>query len=376
MIKIVNKIDCCGCSACSQICQCNAINMVPDEEGFLYPSVNLELCTNCGLCEKICPFQNPSDIITPIKVDAFINNDKYIHTTSTSGGAFTAIANIILCQGGIVFGVRYDENWQAVYSKVDTHEGLLALRGPKYVQASVGSAYKDCYMELKSGRQVLFCGTPCQISGLKHFLRKDFENLLTVEVICHGVPSPKVWKEYLCSLAGDLKKIKYINLRHKTGDGGNRYYIKSDDVVYYDAPASTSLYSQGFIRDYFLRPSCFNCLAKQGRSHADISLGDCWGIKKIDAGFHNKDGVSTIIYNSTKAIELRNTLIAQGTSIGLDLKFVIKNNSSYKYPAKWPYSRKYFWEHFNLIGIPAISDTIKRDNNIVFKLIRKIKSLI
>lgn len=376
MIIVKNKKDCCGCSACKQICLHNAIEMLPDEEGFLYPSVNKESCVNCGQCEKVCPFQNPFDKVIPIKVNAFVNNNELIYKTSTSGGAFTAIADIVIRQGGVVFGVRFNDNWQAIYAKAETYEDLMAFSGPKYVQASVDSSYADCNNELKSGRQVLFCGTPCQIAGLKHYLRKNYVNLLTVEIICHGVPSPRVWNAYLYNLSGNVDNIKLINLRNKTGDGDNRYLIKGKDNIYFDAPAASSPYSQGFIRNYYLRPSCYNCKAKEGRSSADFTIGDCWGIKQIDDKFDNKYGVSTIIFNNQKSFTFREAVLSQGHSINIELNFVVKKNPSYKYPAKLPASRAWFWNKFKTDGVDAISATIKRDNNVIRKIVKKIKSQI
>lgn len=197
MIHITDKRDCCGCNSCVQRCPKSCIRMREDDEGFLYPEVDESVCIDCGLCEKVCPVIHQARENRPIVVCAAKNKSEEIRYQSSSGGVFTALANEIIREGGVVFGAGFDENWEVKHDCTETVEGLSAFRGSKYVQSRIGDSFKKAEQFLKIGRTVLFSGTPCQIAGLKRFLRKEYDNLLTVDFICHGVPSPGVWREYL-----------------------------------------------------------------------------------------------------------------------------------------------------------------------------------
>ena len=201
MIQILDKSQCCGCTACVSICPKQCITMREDEEGFLYPVVDSSHCIDCNLCKKVCPELYPKEMREPLHVYAAKHKNEQVRLASSSGGIFTLLAEKIIDEGGVVFGVRFNNNWDVVHDYTETMEGLAVFRGSKYVQSYMG----DCYLKAKSfleqGRKVMFTGTPCQIAGLKNFLRKDYDNLLTVDVVCHGVPSPKVWQVYLDEIA-------------------------------------------------------------------------------------------------------------------------------------------------------------------------------
>ena len=197
MIEIINKTDCCGCSACEQACPKRCISLLPDKEGFWYPQVEKSACIDCGLCEKVCPVLNSKPERKPLHVYAAINKNEEIRAKSASGGMFTLIAQRVIDEGGVVFGVKFDEHWNVVFGYTETIEGLEAFRRSKYVQAWVGESYKQAKSFLDTGRKVLFTGVPCQIAALLLFLRKPYDNLLTVDLLCEGVPSPKLWKRYL-----------------------------------------------------------------------------------------------------------------------------------------------------------------------------------
>lgn len=197
MIQIKDKSACCGCSACVQICPKRCIVLKEDKEGFLYPVVNQTLCIECGKCEKACPELHPFDAGESLKAYAAKHPDDAVRAESSSGGIFTLLADAVIDAGGVVFGARFDNDWSVVHDFTETHEGLQAFRGSKYVQSRIGSTYEQAERFLKSGRKVLFTGTPCQIAGLKRYLHKEYENLWAVDFVCHGVPSPLVWKKYL-----------------------------------------------------------------------------------------------------------------------------------------------------------------------------------
>ena len=227
MITVTDKNNCCGCSACVQACPKQCISMQQDAEGFLYPQVDTSSCIECGLCEKVCPFIHPYEARTPEYTFAAINNNEQIRMESSSGGTFTLLAEQIINEGGVVFGARFDENWQVTIDYTERIDGLAAFRGSKYVQARVGDTYAKCANFLKAGRKVLYSGTPCQIAGLKHYLRKEYDNLITVDFVCHGVPSPKVWEKYLHELVGTVN-VQGVSMRDKQHEGWKRFNFVLD----------------------------------------------------------------------------------------------------------------------------------------------------
>ena len=209
MIQIVDKSQCCGCTACVSVCPKQCIAMQEDEEGFLYPVVDTSLCIDCNLCQKVCPELHPMNTRTPLHVYAAKHKDEQIRLASSSGGIFTLLAEKVIDEGGVVFGARFNASWEVVHDYTETKEGLTAFRGSKYVQSWLGNCFSKVRSFLSEGRKVMFTGTPCQVAGLKQYLRKEYDNLLTVDVVCHGVPSPKVWRMYLDEVARKGKKNQF-----------------------------------------------------------------------------------------------------------------------------------------------------------------------
>lgn len=197
MINIQDKKDCCGCSACASVCPKHCITMSEDSEGFIYPCVDESVCVDCHLCERVCPIINYGNDREPLAVYAAKNPDESIRMQSSSGGVFTLLAERVIDEGGVVFGATFNDRWEVVHDYVETKEELAKFRGSKYVQSKIGDSYQKAKAFLKNNRKVLFSGTPCQIAGLKKYLRKDYDNLLAVDFICHGVPSPGVFRTYL-----------------------------------------------------------------------------------------------------------------------------------------------------------------------------------
>lgn len=212
MIQITNKEDCTGCSACYNICPKKCIKMDADNEGFIYPIVNLEECIHCNKCNKVCPIINPYKKRNKYQqVYASINPINKIRLKSSSGGVFYAISDLILQQGGIIYGATFDNKWNVIHTKAENKEQLLKLMGSKYIQSNINSTYNNIKEDLKSGYKVLFCGTSCQVSGLNHFLGKEYENLFTVELLCHGVSSYKIWINFLKDF---IKKTQFRHQRY------------------------------------------------------------------------------------------------------------------------------------------------------------------
>lgn len=304
MITISDKHNCCGCTACVQACPKQCISMQQDAEGFLYPQVDTSSCIDCGLCEKVCPFLHPYEPRTPKHTYAAINNNEQIRMESSSGGIFTLLAEQILNDGGVVFGARFDEKWQVTIDYTETIDGLASFRGSKYVQARVGDTYAECAKFLKAGRKVLYSGTPCQIAGLKHYLRKEYDNLLTVDFVCHGVPSPKVWGKYLQEVVGTVN-VQGVAMRDKQHEGWKRFnfvldYKKDGEMISLSSWHQKNDYMNGFLRDMILRPSCYACKAKECRSHSDITIADFWGIQTLCPAMDDDKGTGLVLIHTAK----------------------------------------------------------------------------
>lgn len=323
MIKPAKKEDCCGCTACAQRCPKGCITLQADSEGFSYPFVDTNLCNNCGICEKVCPVINQKQSHKPVKVLAAINNNEEIRLKSSSGGIFSLLAEQTLKAGGVVFGAAFNKNWEAEHIYVENAEELERLRGSKYVQSNINNSYKEAERFLKDGREVLFSGTPCQIAALKLFLRKEYKSLTTIDVVCHGTPSPKVWNMYLKEISSKLLKdmpeekiqsvspmgetskscIEAISFRSKI-TGWKKYsfllklnfpnYDGKNTAVFVEELHKNS-YMQAFLNDLILRPSCYACPARDGKSGSDITLADLWGAHEICPELDDDRGLSLIL---------------------------------------------------------------------------------
>lgn len=404
MINILDKKDCCGCASCVQVCPKQCISMNEDCEGFLYPKVDSAVCVDCGLCEKVCPVINQGYTIVPLATYAAKNKDEKIRYKSSSGGIFTLIAEQILADGGVVFGARFNENWEVVHDYAETVEGLEPFRGSKYVQSVIGDNYKYAKQFLLEGRKVLFSGTPCQIAGLKKFLRKEYENLLTVEVVCHGVPSPKVWRDYLeysknffetkvkKSAFDSNLNIREISFRDKS-NGWKNYNVRisySFDNVDNSAtnynineltPFKDNLYMRGFLKDIYLRPSCFQCPAKHGKSGADIAIADYWGIQRIHPELDDDKGVNLVLINTQKGQNYFNEIAASLAYTISDYKKAIASNPCIVKSVAEPSQRVLFWKEYESHGVTCIDGICQSMTPSKFKvlfgrIVRKLKSFV
>ncbi len=300
MIQIHNKKDCSGCSACANICPKNCIKMERDEMGFAYPEVDADVCINCGRCEKVCPILSPAKENSPLSVKGAKNRDESVRRTSSSGGTFFELANDIISRGGIVYGCALDDKLVARHIGVETLDGLSALKGSKYVQSDVGATYREVKKHLISGREVLYSGTPCQIAGLKNYLGKSYDNLLLVDVLCHGVPSPGVFADYLDYLSERFgAKPISVNFRNKEKSWKRLYFeVKFDNGKRYFTFCGYDRYMSMFLNNISLRPSCYDCRFTTVNRQGDITLGDFWGIGRKYPERDDDKGISLIIVNT------------------------------------------------------------------------------
>lgn len=338
MIHITDKKNCCGCSACVQRCPKQCIRLEEDTEGFLYPQVDEETCIKCGLCEKVCPILNQADKLSVLEVLAVKNPNDEERMNSSSGGVFLPLAREVINQGGVVFGAVYDESWEVHHVYAEKIEDVYPMMGSKYLQSKIGNSFKDAERFLKQGREVLFVGSPCQIAGLRTYLRnKQYQNLLAVDFLCHGVPSPGVWRRYLAETYGGYdaneqsrlqatagknsvllsslnatSPIGDIKFRDKTESGWKKYRFvvrqksasKADQNtvlssdIHYDNP-----FMRGFLSDIYLRPSCYECKCKNGVNHSDLTIGDYWAARVTDQDFDDDKGLGLVLVNTAKGKE-------------------------------------------------------------------------
>lgn len=381
MIDIQDKNKCCGCHACATVCSKHCITMQADEEGFLYPVVDKNACTDCGLCEKVCPVINQNEPRKPLKVYAAKNKNEEIRRQSSSGGIFTLLAEKVVASGGVVFGARFDEEWNVVHSWADTVEGIVAFRGSKYVQSTIGDSYREAKDFLKQGRKVLFSGTPCQIAGLKKYLRKEYDNLLTVDVVCHGVPSPLVWRTYLdeirkklctkrgagknteSSSIGELPVITDISFRDKT-NGWKKYGFRLcyaneiNEEKFLLQPSKDNIFMKGFIANLYLRPSCYACAARSGKSASDISIADFWGVQNFYPEFDDDMGVGLIFINSEKGKSAYD--IVDVYDIEAFYEQGLKGNKCLEHSAVKTNNVDVFWRNFSSGNWKIINKLCKR----------------
>ena len=377
MIQINSKKNCCGCYACYNICSKNAIIMLEDEKGFKYPKINIEKCINCGLCEKVCPILKKNKINNEPKAFACINKNDEIRKESSSGGIFSLIAEKILQQDGVVFGAMFDENFNVVHSYVEKREELYKFRGSKYVQSIIGACYKKAKIFLENGRYVLFTGTPCQIEGLKSYLQKDYDKLYTQDIICHGVPSPKVWKRYLeFREINDGKKPEKIEFRNK--DVGwkvfsMKFKYKKNNYI---KNLRKDNYMQAFLKNLCLRDSCYNCNFKETNRISDITLADFWGIQNILPEFDDDKGTSLVIINSAKGKKIFEEIKENIKFIETDFNEAIKYNPSMISSAKMAKNKEAFFEKLDNMKFDELVKKYSLKTNIFRLLVIKVKIII
>lgn len=397
MIDIQRKEDCVGCNACVQRCPVNCISMQRDEQGFEYPKVDIDKCINCHLCERVCPVINPCEERMPVHVYAAWNEDEWVRMASSSGGIFYALAEKIINEGGVVFGARFDDSWDVVHSYTETLDGIKAFQGSKYLQSCIGDSFLNVERFLKSGRKVLFTGTSCQLAALGLFLRKDYgSQLVKVDVICHGVPSPRVWDEYLESITRpqgvwknsvsqstlnitplNMSAIAGISFRdkrlgwekygftvHTVARQGDKntvsqsVVIKSEEQELLFEPMGANPYMQVFLKDLCLRPSCYACPSKCGRAHTDLTIGDFWRVKECRPDQYDEKGVSAVLVGSESGHDLLSSLSLHRTEV--DYNDVLAGNHALENAAHKPHLYNYFWKKFYKIGPAAFPIVLRR----------------
>lgn len=343
MIEIKDKKDCCGCNACGDVCHADAITFQADNEGFWYPVVNKTKCTDCHLCEKICPMINidrlkHNDWEEP-KVFGGYNKDIVIRYDSTSGGIFSILAQAMYKQKGYVGGAVYTDDFKVVNFVSNDKKDLKRLRSSKYVESNAEGLYKQIKQLLLSGEKVLACGSPCQMSALRSYLRKDYDNLIVVDFLCRATNSPKVFEKYKESLevryGSKIVAIKDKNKDHGWHSLARKITFENGQVYYGEGHEDD--YRRGYHDNVFERPSCYDCKFKGFPRMSDITLGDFWGIGTVDASLEQNLGTSLIMINSKKGLEyfekVKEKLIVKEFS----LKDIVPGNHTAIMGGKLPY---------------------------------------
>ena len=347
-----NKEECCGCMACHDICPKNAIYIYEDEEGFKYPKINHDKCINCGLCKKTCPLiENSIDIENYEKqVYAVKLKNMEERLTSRSGGAFVAFSDFILQKKGIIYGASFDESFLVSHKRADTKNKRDAIKGVKYVQSNTEDVFNLVKNDLLNGKYVLFTGTPCQIDGLKHYLNTlniSKDKLYTCDLVCHGTPSPGFWKNYLKSIEKRYNS-KLINVSFRDKSFGWTPHVEAYWLKGVERKIVKNEYTKLFYQHIMFRASCYRCKYSSMNRVGDITLGDYWGIEKVDKDFNDEKGVSLILVNSKKGETLFNQCVENFYYIKSDIKTCLQPNLQ---KPSTPSTKRYqFWQDYKNKG--------------------------
>ena len=349
-VKIEEKDLCCGCTACYSVCPKNAIKMLRDNEGFLYPEVDKEKCVNCGMCKKVCPILNKAKL-NEFKPRAYLfqNSNEEIRKDSTSGGIFTAIGEFTIKNNGIVYGAFFDDNFVVNHISVESTDELSKFRKSKYVQSNQNNCFKEIKQYLDNGKLVCYSGTPCQVGGLRAYLRKDYENLILVDIMCHSVPSPLVFEKYKRYILKKMNANKILNInfrdKNKYGYKYSMMTIETDNGIYSQG-IDTDPYLRAFFSDVSVRPSCYNCHFKTMKRVSDLTIWDCFNINEIDKSFDDDKGTTRVLVQSEKGQKLLENLDnvrLKELDINIATKKVKEMTNSVNYNSK----RKEFFENIN-----------------------------
>lgn len=348
MITINKKRNCYGCWACACACPTGCITMQPDDEGFLYPQIDEQRCIKCNKCSNVCPALNakPTETAAP-QAYAAKNKNEDVRIKSTSGGVFSLLAQSVLDKNGVVYGAVYDNDFAVKHVCAQSSAETEKMRGSKYVQ----SAMHDCFLQAKEalelGKTVLFTGTPCQIAGLKTFLGKPYDNLITQDLICHGVLSPAVWKSYLAyqtSVHG--APVTEAAFRKKTENGKPSFYIGFANKEHHSAtPYTKDPVLKLFLYNKCLRPSCHHCPFK-GSRQSDVTLADLWSVQTVAKEMNDKKGISLVIVHTNTGAKLFESIQEHLIAKQVPFKRALKRNPSYFHSTPPSPARKLFFRDF------------------------------
>lgn len=380
MLKYLETQDeslCCGCRACEQICPVNAILMLKNKEGFYYPVLDEKICINCGLCEKVCPEMDRPLGKEPIEIYAIQHKNDDILKESSSGGAFRLLADEIIKNAGCVVGCIWDENYQPILTIADTIEELLPMQGSKYLSSNTLDVYTQVKERLKKGQKVLFTGAPCQCAGLIKYLGKEYENLLTADFLCHGMPSQEIFNQYLDTVENNLglaknknsRKITSYKFRDKSKKGWGHVssytWVNNSKEYKRYSIGKTDEYDYGFLKGYFNRYSCYSCNFRGKNRFTDFTFCDYWGIQNYHPEFISTKGVSALSINTLKGKSFFEKIKEKTIYAKTDLKNVAIENPSLLHEEieTIPLERKKMYEMLKKLGWQSVAKKYFRPKN-------------
>lgn len=344
----IKRSLCTGCEACANICPYDAIEMKPDWRGFKYPAIDQKKCIDCGLCHKTCPINSSIDPFNFKDAAVFIDSNKDYLIKASSGGAFGVIARDVISEGGIVFGASMDNEYNIDYIGIESLEDLPLLQGSKYVQANVGNIYREVKKNLKGNRKVLFCGCPCQVAGLNKFLKKEYDNLITMDLICHGVPSQPYFRSYVKDLLKSESKKGITSFRF-------RFKPTNDDEV---KSIHIGYYTPDYYMTYFLwgkgyRSSCYKCKFAGGERIGDFTIGDFWNNKNAKLPIDDSKGSSLVLLNTRKAKELSSKFKENGNFLPVTTlnDAVGGSGAQLKHPCKYDFRSDLIYILYRCLGL-------------------------
>lgn len=376
MEEICSKKNCTGCSACYNACPKNAIEMKEDKFGIIYPVINKEKCIDCGLCSKTCPQINPVEFSEPIAAYAMFQKDSDIRSKSTSGAAATTFYMKVLDNNGVIYGANNICNGEFKFIRITDKNELYKVKGSKYVQCYIGDCYAQAKQDLIDGKQVLFIGTPCQIAGLRCFLRKEYENLITVDLICHGVPTQKMLREELELHIDDCNKISKVTFRE------NEYAMKiyEGDKCIYTGRNDENYYFYRFLNGMIYRENCYTCRYAKKERVSDITIGDFWGLKSESKEFSDDSkGISVVMPNTEKGKNFVGACLNNFVYEERSVEEAVQGNTQLRHPAPRHEKFNTFMELYEKYGYEKackktrnIKQRIK-DIKIVYYVYKRIK---
>ena len=353
----IDEKSCYGCTACLNVCPRKAISMKENSEGFLYPSIDKEKCINCGLCTKICPFiskYNKND--NTQEFYAAQASDQDVLMKSSSGGLFYTFSNYVLKKDGYVCGAVFDDDFTVIHILSNKKTDILRMMGSKYVQSNLNNVFIGVKSKLESGNMVLFTGTPCQVAGLKKYLLKDYDNLITVDLICHGTPSQKIFDEYIKFLNKDLINYKF---RDKEKNGwsfaGSIKYKKDNKILEKNILSTNDSYMNLYLNNLIYRKPCYDCKFASINRVSDITIGDCWNVDGLSNYFNEKKGVSLLITNTKKGSDFFKNIESDLKIVKISINDIKKENNNLFSPTGYIPERDLIYDEFVAKGFSYVA---------------------
>ena len=371
--------NCTGCSACFAICPQKCIHMECDAEGFRYPTIDKERCSGCSQCKKVCPLNTELDSAgaVPLAYAAY-TKDHLLQMQSSSGGIFGEIASMVIRNGGVVCGAAFSDHECVAHIIIDNPGDLRLLQGSKYLQSNVGDSFRQIKQYLDQGRLVLFTGTPCQVEGLLNFLGHEYENLITQDIVCHGVPSAMVWGKYISGLQSSIsQEITRINFRDKHQGWKNfSMYFQFSNGLEQRTVFRKDAFMKGFLANLYLRPSCYQCHFKTVSRRSDFTLADFWGVQKVCPEMAHFDGTSLVWVNTEKAKRIWDSLKSRLVCKEVKLEQALQYNSAATHSVDMPKEREKFFALLKEGSFEMAVRTVLPREALASKVLRKVRRFI